>query len=341
MTARPPATASGWRPRSRAGRPASGGSGGRSRSPRRTSLVGRSGTRSCGTGGVSTCCARPPLRYGPAGDTPPAPRLGWQLWALRPGLDGGVPADHDAHGDAADRRTRGHQGTVLLKADHRHRDARPLPGPVTPTFGAGARRVPRRAPVQADSRYTTIGTGKNGCRQPAKVVDAEHAVVHRHEPSVQSLNQLPQPTAPIPIRQPGQQPHRRRGPQAAAARRRPAGAVTEPADQYPIHAPTPPDQGANRRRDAAAGPDRRRGDRDPKRSTPARAEPRSASPRRPAPRPNRTPSSPVKPTPAIKTRAVDTPKSTAEGGADRSKPISPLDPKSTTDGAGTDRNRSP
>ena len=26
-------------------------------------------------------CARPSLRYGPAGDTPSAPRLGWQLWA--------------------------------------------------------------------------------------------------------------------------------------------------------------------------------------------------------------------------------------------------------------------
>ena len=30
-----------------------------------------------------------------SGDTPPAPRLGWQLWALRPGLDEGVPAVHD------------------------------------------------------------------------------------------------------------------------------------------------------------------------------------------------------------------------------------------------------
>ena len=28
------------------------------------------------------------LRYGPPGDTPSAPRLRWQLWALRPGLDG-------------------------------------------------------------------------------------------------------------------------------------------------------------------------------------------------------------------------------------------------------------
>ena len=41
-----------------------------------------------GTDGVSTRCARPPRCSGPADDTPPAPRLGWQLWALRPGLDG-------------------------------------------------------------------------------------------------------------------------------------------------------------------------------------------------------------------------------------------------------------
>ena len=37
---------------------------------------------------MSTRSARPPRCYGPSGDTPPAPRLGWQLWALRPGLDG-------------------------------------------------------------------------------------------------------------------------------------------------------------------------------------------------------------------------------------------------------------
>jgi len=38
------------------------------------------------------------FRSGPPGDTPSAPRLGWQLWTLRPGLDGGVPAVHDARG---------------------------------------------------------------------------------------------------------------------------------------------------------------------------------------------------------------------------------------------------
>ena len=40
-------------------------------------------------------CAPPPLRYGPAGDTPSVPPLRQQLWALRPGLDEGVPAVHD------------------------------------------------------------------------------------------------------------------------------------------------------------------------------------------------------------------------------------------------------
>ena len=37
---------------------------------------------------MSTRYGRPPLRYGPAGDTPPVPPLRQQLWALRPGLDG-------------------------------------------------------------------------------------------------------------------------------------------------------------------------------------------------------------------------------------------------------------
>ena len=35
------------------------------------------------------------LGSGPSGDTPSVPRLRLQLWALRPGLDGGVPAVHD------------------------------------------------------------------------------------------------------------------------------------------------------------------------------------------------------------------------------------------------------
>ena len=97
VTTRPPATSfwlAGREPARRA--PASGGPWRlRACAPRfepvprnARQLVGRSGTRSCGTGGVSTRSARPPRCYGPSGDTPPAPRLRWQLWALRPGLDG-------------------------------------------------------------------------------------------------------------------------------------------------------------------------------------------------------------------------------------------------------------
>ena len=55
------------------------------------------------TGSLPTAC--PTSRVQPRdviqrvqGDTPSVPRLRQQLWALRPGLDGGVPAVHDAHG---------------------------------------------------------------------------------------------------------------------------------------------------------------------------------------------------------------------------------------------------
>ena len=77
-------------------------------------LVGRSAPRSCGTAGVSTRCARPPRRYGPSGDTPPAPRLGWQLWALRPGLDACVPTVHNVPGTrrATELRTPHRTGTA-------------------------------------------------------------------------------------------------------------------------------------------------------------------------------------------------------------------------------------
>ena len=77
-------------------------------------LVGRSAPRSCGTAGVSTRCARPPLRYGPSGDTPPAPRLGWQLWALRPGLNACVPTVHNVPGTrrATELRTPHRTGTA-------------------------------------------------------------------------------------------------------------------------------------------------------------------------------------------------------------------------------------
>ena len=56
--------------------------------------VGRRGV-AAGPAGVSTRYARPPRCCGPAGDTPAVPPLKRQIWALRPGPDGGVPAVHD------------------------------------------------------------------------------------------------------------------------------------------------------------------------------------------------------------------------------------------------------
>ena len=56
--------------------------------------------RSYGPTGVSTRYARPALRSGPSDDTPTVPPLRQQLWALRPGLDGGVPAVDDFTPDA-------------------------------------------------------------------------------------------------------------------------------------------------------------------------------------------------------------------------------------------------
>ena len=79
MTARPPATASRIRPRDHG------------------SLSGGRRRVAAGTAGVSTRCAQPPRRYGPSSVS----RLRWQLWALRPGLDGGVPGVHDDSPDAA------------------------------------------------------------------------------------------------------------------------------------------------------------------------------------------------------------------------------------------------
>ena len=103
VTARPPATASGWRPAKRGlgcRHPEAVDACGARR------LAGRSGTRSCGTAGVSTCCARPPLRYGPPGDTrPPRGSDGsygpcGPAWTERPGRP-------RRSRDAVDRRIRG------------------------------------------------------------------------------------------------------------------------------------------------------------------------------------------------------------------------------------------
>ena len=63
-------------------------------------LLRMSGAGSYGTAGVSTRYARPPLGSGPSDDTPAVPPLREQLWALRPGLDGGVPAVDDFTPDA-------------------------------------------------------------------------------------------------------------------------------------------------------------------------------------------------------------------------------------------------
>ena len=99
----PGRTASGWRPEAEPGAGIRVGAPRVRIRPERRKLVGRSARRSCGPGGVSTRCARPPRCYGPSGDTPPVPPLRLQLWALRPGLDGGVPADHDDSPDHGDR----------------------------------------------------------------------------------------------------------------------------------------------------------------------------------------------------------------------------------------------
>ena len=95
--------------------------------------------RSGGAAGVSTRCAPPPLRYGPAGDTPSVPPLRQQLWALRPGLDEGVPAVHDVSRDATDRRRPA--GTAGSRFESVAAGWR-VPG--------GGRPVPRLAPTKQD-----------------------------------------------------------------------------------------------------------------------------------------------------------------------------------------------
>ena len=164
MTARPPATSFRLAATKRSQAPASGRpsmtagscSPVRTRPPGRTAAVGRSVPRSCGTAGVSTCCARPPLRYGPPGDTPSAPRLRWQLWALRPGLDGASRPSTTLR-DAADRRIRGTPDRNRpSRGCSRCRRGRPLPAETA----AGARshgRAPRSA--AARNLPTLCGAG--------------------------------------------------------------------------------------------------------------------------------------------------------------------------------------
>ena len=169
VTARPPATASGWRPRSGAGadiREAVDACGvvlPSSDPPPGTHgwLVGRSGARSCGTGGVSTRCARPPRCYGPPGDTPPAPRLGWQLWALRPGLDARVPTIHYVPGTrrATELRTPRRTGTVGSGSGS---EAAGTAG--FPAVGAGVRRfaVSKEVDVLTEPTGGPFSRGRRG-----------------------------------------------------------------------------------------------------------------------------------------------------------------------------------
>ena len=132
----------------------------RTRPPGRTAAVGRSVPRSCGTAGVSTCCARPPLRYGPPGDTPSAPRLRWQLWALRPGLDGASRPSTTLTGRGGTagfgaRRT----GTAVSGLQ---------PVSARPTAPGGNRRrrpLPRRAPRSAAARNLPTLCGAEHCSQ--------------------------------------------------------------------------------------------------------------------------------------------------------------------------------
>ena len=102
VTARPPATASGGRPRRGAGRrhrEAVDAGGvvlpGSDPPPGRTASLSE-GRRRVAAG--QPHCARPPQRYGPSRDTPPAPRLGGQSGALRPGLDARVPTVRNVPG---------------------------------------------------------------------------------------------------------------------------------------------------------------------------------------------------------------------------------------------------
>ena len=53
--------------------------------------------RCCGRGGATRIPLSPICASALAGDTAAVPRLGVQLWALRPGLDGGVPGHRRLH----------------------------------------------------------------------------------------------------------------------------------------------------------------------------------------------------------------------------------------------------
>ena len=138
---------------------------------------------------MSTRYARPPLRSGPSGDTPSVPPLRQQLWALRPGLDGGVPAVHDTRaarrpavrGRRARPPRRGRRepctsvGRPVSGGGPSGRLVPPGQRVSLPRFGRCKRRPHGPQAHCCRSRSTSIRTGQNNCRQAAKVIDAEQA----------------------------------------------------------------------------------------------------------------------------------------------------------------------
>ena len=101
---------------------------------------------------MSTRCARPPRRYGPSGDTPSAPRLGWQLWALRPGLDGASRPSTTLTGR---RPTAGFRDGAL----DRNRLGPAVPAVHDISAARGGSRLPGRAPHRSRRRGVAVGVG--------------------------------------------------------------------------------------------------------------------------------------------------------------------------------------
>ena len=101
---------------------------------------------------MSTRCARPPRCSGPSDDTPPAPRLGWQLWALRPGLDGASRPSTTLTG----RRPTAGFGDGALD---RNRLGPPVPAVHDISAARGGPRLPGRAPARSRRRDVAVGVG--------------------------------------------------------------------------------------------------------------------------------------------------------------------------------------
>ena len=184
------------------------------------------------------------LRYGPAGDTPSVPRLRWQLWALRPGLDEASRPSTTPHGTrqtagfrmarrtgtvgvgvrrrrqagglgsawSAWCRVRGDFGKAMAAHQGRGggRAARPRPTP-TPTVGPGARRVPRRAPLQSEppgGLVRPLNTWPHDRHDSRRSSSLRSAVIARDSPvrwpggtGLASLPPLPATRLPLRVRQ--------------------------------------------------------------------------------------------------------------------------------------------